>query len=110
MKKTVSRRSVLAKISAAAAALVAAPAAKAAKATVQKLLVRADAPKDYDASKHQWVMAIDAEQLHRLWPLCRSLQERESCAGRPILSDVGRALHHCQAQTRDPVRFAGRRW
>jgi len=60
MKKTTTRRSVLAKISAAVTALMAAPVIRTAKAAVQKVLVSTDAPKGYDANKHQWVMAINA--------------------------------------------------
>ena len=62
MKKPVSRRSVLGRISAAVAGVLAAPAAKAAKAVTQKVLVTASAPKDYDPTKHKWVMAIDANR------------------------------------------------
>lgn len=61
MKKTISRRNVIAKLSAAATAIIAAPVAKAAKVTVQTVLVTADAPKGYDPFKHRWVMAIDAK-------------------------------------------------
>jgi Fe-S-cluster-containing dehydrogenase component len=62
MKEQLSRRSLLTKLGLAAAAAVAAPAAHAAKSTVQNVLARPDAPKDYDPTKHKWQMAIDANR------------------------------------------------
>lgn len=62
MSNPLSRRGVLRRISAAVAGLLALPAAKAAKAAVQKVLVSADAPEDYDPSQHKWRMAIDANR------------------------------------------------
>ena len=62
MNRPVSRRSIIGKIGAALAGVLAAPAAKAARAVTQKLLVSADAPKNYDPTKHKWVMAIDANR------------------------------------------------
>src|ERR1039457_3750388 len=62
MKNNLSRRNVLGKIGALVAGLLAAPAAKAAKVVTQKLLVSAHPPKDYDPTKHKWVMAIDANR------------------------------------------------
>jgi len=62
MKKKLSRRNLLTKLGLAAAAAAAAPAAKAAKATVQKVLVTADAPKGYDPKDHKWQMVIDANR------------------------------------------------
>src|ERR1039458_8747556 len=56
MKNPISRRSVIGKISAVVAGVLAAPAAKAAKAVTQKLLVSADAPKDYDPTNPKpWI-------------------------------------------------------
>ena len=62
MKNAISRRSLLGRISAVVAGVVAAPVAKAAKTVTQKLLVSADAPKGYDPTKHEWVMALDANR------------------------------------------------
>jgi Fe-S-cluster-containing dehydrogenase component len=62
MSQKLSRRNVLAKISAALAAACAAPAAQAAKATVQKVLVESGGAKGYDPTKHKWAMAIDASR------------------------------------------------
>jgi Fe-S-cluster-containing dehydrogenase component len=62
MKEPITRRSLLAKLGLAAAAVAAAPAAKAAKTTVQKVFASAGAPKGYDPSKHKWQMAIDANR------------------------------------------------
>jgi tetrathionate reductase subunit B len=62
MKKSLSRRSVLGRISAALAGLLAAPAAKTAKAAVQKVFVSTDAPKGYDPTQHKWRMAIDSNR------------------------------------------------
>jgi ferredoxin len=62
MKNHLSRRSVIGRISAAVAGVLAAPVAKAAKAVTQKLLDSTDAPKNYDPTKHKWVMAVDANR------------------------------------------------
>jgi len=62
MKQQLTRRSVLTRLGLAAAALAAAPAAKAAKTVVKKALVKTGAPGDYDATKHKWQMAIDANR------------------------------------------------
>lgn len=62
MSKPVSRRSVLSKMSAVAAAWLSAPAIHAAKETVKKVLVSTPAPKGYGPTKHKWVMAIDVNR------------------------------------------------
>src|SRR5215471_15940980 len=59
MKQPLSRRNVLGKLGATLAGLLTAPAAKAAKSTVQKVFVTTGAPKEYDATKHKWQMALD---------------------------------------------------
>jgi len=62
MKTTLSRRSLLGRLAAAAACFVVAPAARTAKAAVQKILVRTGAPRDYDPTQHKWLMVIDANR------------------------------------------------
>jgi Fe-S-cluster-containing dehydrogenase component len=62
MKAQLTRRKVLGRIGAALAGLAALPAAKVAKAAVQQALVSSGAPKDYDPTKHRWVMAIDVNR------------------------------------------------
>jgi len=62
MKQTLSRRSLLTRLGLAAAAVAAAPAVRAARTTVQKVLVKSDAPKDYDPTKHKWQMAFDVNR------------------------------------------------
>ena len=62
MKHQISPRSVIGRISAVVAGVLAAPAAKAAKAVAQKILVSANRPKDYDPTKHKWLMAINANR------------------------------------------------
>ena len=59
MKHQLTRRNLLGKVGAAFAAMAAAPIARAAKETVKTVLVETSAPKDYDATKHKWLMAID---------------------------------------------------
>jgi tetrathionate reductase subunit B len=53
------RRSILGKLAGALVGLWVAPVARAAKGTVQKVLVASAAPRNYDPSKHRWLMAID---------------------------------------------------
>jgi Fe-S-cluster-containing dehydrogenase component len=62
MNEPLSRRSLLAKLGVAVAAVAAAPAARAAKETVRKVLVETDAPKGYDPADHKWQMVIDANR------------------------------------------------
>ena len=62
MNKSFSRRSLLGTLGTAFAGWVAAPAARAAKAAVKKVLVSTSAPKDYDPTKHKWIMAVDANR------------------------------------------------
>jgi Fe-S-cluster-containing dehydrogenase component len=62
MKIQFTRRNLLGKLGATLAAMIAAPVAKAAKETVQTALVSTDAPKDYDPTKHKWLMAIDVNR------------------------------------------------
>jgi len=59
MSNSLTRRRLLKSLGLAAVAAAAAPAVKAAKATVQKVLVKTDAPKDYDPFQHKWQMAFD---------------------------------------------------
>lgn len=62
MKSNVSRRRVLGTLGAAIAGLAARAATEAAKPVVQKVLVSGGAPKDYDPTKHKWVMAVDVNK------------------------------------------------
>ena len=57
-----SRRKWITRVGLAAAAAAAAPAVKATKATVQKVLVKTEAPPEYDPTKHKWQMAFDVNR------------------------------------------------
>ena len=57
-----SRRNVLVKLGGALAGVLAASAARTAKATVQKFFVSSQTPKDYDPTKHKWLMALDVDK------------------------------------------------
>jgi Fe-S-cluster-containing dehydrogenase component len=59
MKSTLPRRSMLRRLTAGLAGFALLPLAQAAKATVKKVLVRSNAPKDYDPLDHRWLMALD---------------------------------------------------
>ena len=60
MKTRFTRRSALAKLSGALAGVLSLPMARAAKAAVQRVFVSSGAPKDYDPTKHKWLMCIDS--------------------------------------------------
>ncbi len=62
MKTQFSRRGALTKLGGAIAGLFTLSAARAAKAAVQKVLVSSGAPKDYDPTKHKWLMCIDVNK------------------------------------------------
>lgn len=62
MKSGMTRRTILGRLSGALAAVVALPALQTAKAAVQKIFVSSGAPKDYDPTRHKWVMAIDVNR------------------------------------------------
>jgi ferredoxin len=62
MKTQFSRRGALTRLGGAIAGLFTLSAARAAKAAVQKVLVSSGAPKDYDPSKHKWLMCIDVNK------------------------------------------------
>jgi len=59
MNTPLSRRTLLGTLTGAIAGLAAQAAADVAKPVVQRVLVSSGAPKDYDPTKHKWVMAID---------------------------------------------------
>jgi len=62
MKESITRRSVLAKITGAVAGVLALPAARPLKAAVQNLFVSTPAPRNYDPTKHKWLMALDIDK------------------------------------------------
>jgi Fe-S-cluster-containing dehydrogenase component len=62
MKSPLSRRRLLQGLGGAFGWLVAQPAARAAKQAVQKVFVSTLAPKDYDPTKHKWLMCIDVDR------------------------------------------------
>ena len=62
MKNSFSRRGMLATLGGAVAGLMSLAAARTAKATVQKLFVSTNAPKDYDPYKHKWLMCFDVDK------------------------------------------------
>ena len=59
MKTQFSRRGALLRLGGAIAGLLIISAARKAKAVVQKVFVSVDTPKDYDPTKHKWLMCID---------------------------------------------------
>jgi Fe-S-cluster-containing dehydrogenase component len=62
MNQTVTRRSLLATLGGALAALMSSAVARTARAAVQKVFVSSNAPKGYDPTKHKWLMCFDAER------------------------------------------------
>lgn len=62
MSDRVTRRSILGRLAAVVSGLAALPLARAAKAAVKTVFVSGDAPKGYDPTKHQWLMAIDVNR------------------------------------------------
>lgn len=62
MNPPLSRRRILGTLGGALAGLLSLPLARAAKAAVQKVLVSTSAPKGYDPTRHQWLMAIDVNR------------------------------------------------
>ena len=62
MKTKLTRRRLLAKLSAATAALLALPAAQKTKAAVRKLFTSSAAPKGYDPTAHKYLMAVDVDR------------------------------------------------
>src|ERR1035438_10222470 len=62
MKTQYRRRSALSRLGGAIAGLLTLSAARAAKAAVQKVFVASGAPKDYDPTKHKWLMCIDVNR------------------------------------------------
>ncbi len=62
MKTSLNRRGALLRLGGAIAGLFTLSAARAAKAAVQKVLVSSGAPKDYDPTKHKWIMCIDVNK------------------------------------------------
>jgi len=59
VRQRVTRRHVFGRIGVAIAGLLTTAAARSVKAAVQKVFVSASAPKDYDATRHKWLMCID---------------------------------------------------
>ena len=59
MKTEVSRRGALARLGGALGGVLTWSLARKAKAAVQKVFVSSGAPKDYDPTKHKWLMCID---------------------------------------------------
>ena len=62
MNTPASRRKVLGRLGGALAGLATLPLAHKARAAVQKVFVSSGAPKDYDPTKHRWVMAVDVNR------------------------------------------------
>lgn len=62
MKAAYSRRRLLGLLSGTLGWLAALPLARAAKATAKHLLTSVGAPKDYDPTKHQWLMCLDVDR------------------------------------------------
>src|SRR5262249_44416604 len=62
MNPQVTRRNVLTKLGAGLAGLFTLSAARTAKAAVQKVFVKSNAPPGYDPTKHKWQMALDVNK------------------------------------------------
>jgi len=62
MKTQLSRRGALSRLGGAIAGLLTLSAARTVKAAVQKVFVASGAPKDYDPTKHKWLMCIDVNR------------------------------------------------
>ena len=62
MNAPLTRRSLLATLGGALAGLMTTSAARSAKAAVKTVFVRTNAPKDYDPTKHKWLMCFDVDR------------------------------------------------
>ncbi len=108
MKTRFTRRGALAKLGGALAGVLSLPVARAAKAAVQKVFVSSGAPKDYDPTKHKWLMCIDANKCIGCG-LCAEACKRRMACRKGLISAPGSSATSSPSRSRVPGRRAARR-